>query len=452
MNSQTPALQVLNTATLPTAYAPVRPSGPIDLWLDANEAIVSCVDIASVLASIMPDSAARYPSVSPLEISIAQKLGLPSSRILVTAGGDEAIDRACRAFLNPGAEIIIPTPTFEMIERYAQMAQAKVVPVAWRDGPFPVEAVLNQVNQRTAMIAIVSPNNPTGAVAQVQDIQRISAAAPHAQLLVDLAYEEFADVPLTTAAATLPNTIIIRTFSKAFGLAGMRVGYAIASELAIKSMRAAGSPYSVSALSIAAAQQALDLPDTWLAQSVSRVHKERSQLQELLRDLGAVPAESQGNFVLAQFSDAQRAQWVWRALAGLGIAVRRFTAKNLENYLRITCPGHAPSFERLKKGLLAAIRPRTIVCAPVQFLDTDSETLKRLSARISIAPITPSPPQLGSLCGWMICDSLELIAAARNAGLVPIAIAPQNSDGSELERGGAARVLTSLSQLEGMLP
>ncbi len=428
----------------PTAYAPVRPASPIDLWLDANEAIVPSVEISTVLAATNPNSAARYPSTSALEVSIAQKLGLSPSRVLVTAGGDEAIDRACRAFLNHSTEIILPIPTFEMIERYAQMAQATVVPVKWDSGPFPVDAVLDQINPRTVMIAIVSPNNPTGAVAQAQDIQRISAAAPHAQLLVDLAYEEFADNPLTSAAAALPNTIIIRTFSKAFGLAGMRVGYAIANELAVKAMRAAGSPYSVSALSIAAAQQALDLPDAWLANSVSRVRDERARLQQLLRELGASPEESQGNFVLTQFEDAP---WVWRALAGLGIAVRRFSAANLENKLRITCPGHTLSFARLCGGLQAALRPKTLIFATKQLLDSDTETLNRLSSRISISLHNETSRDQ---CGWMICDSLEHIVAARNAGLVPIAI--NSLDAAALERGGAARTLTSISQLEGMLP
>ena len=163
-----------------TAYSPLRPPGPIDLHLDANETLIPSVDVASIAADMGLSAAARYPSAAALEAAIALRLGVEAARVLVTAGGDEAIDRACRAFLKPGAELILPVPTFEMIERYAQLTQAKVIPVPWREGPFPTQAVIDQVNQRTAMIAIVSPNNPTGAVAQAEDLQKISASVPHA--------------------------------------------------------------------------------------------------------------------------------------------------------------------------------------------------------------------------------------------------------------------------------
>ena len=312
-----------------------------------------------------------------------------------------------------------------------------------------------QVTTRTAMISIVSPNNPTGAVAQAQDLATISAAAPHALLLVDLAYEEFAQDPLTAAAISLPNAIIIRTFSKAFGLAGMRIGYAIVPESAASAMRATGSPYSVSSMSIAAAQQAMACPASWLSETLSRVRYEREQLRKLLLELGATPGESQGNFLLAEFRDCQ---WVWRALAGLGIAVRRFSAPNLQRSLRITCPGQEIAFTRLIAGLNAALRPQALFIA----VDSNQDTLHRLSCRIPTAIIPRSAnqsaaiqsavQQLNASHAWMLCDTPEKIAASRAAGIVPLAIASNTADKAAFESCGAARVLDTIAQLEGMLP
>jgi len=340
-------------------YSPVRPLGPIDLFLDANEGTASGVDIGATLARIGAEAARRYPNAAGLEAAIARLLGLPARGVLMTAGGDEAIDRACRAFLGPGNELILPVPTFEMIGRYARLAGAEVVGVPWSSGPFPIDEVLGRLNVRTTMIAVVSPNNPTGAVARPSDLTRLSKAAPSALLLVDLAYTEYADEDLTQAALSLPNAVIIRTFSKAYGLAGMRVGYAAGGERVVHAMRAAGSPYPVTGLSLAVAEEALAGAPARLPRRVARVRDERDRLRELLCELGARPVESQANFVLAEFRDAE---WVWRALAGLGIGVRRFAeGLGLERSLRITCPGDDVGFVRLCHGLKAAMRPRALL-------------------------------------------------------------------------------------------
>jgi histidinol-phosphate aminotransferase len=261
--------------------------------------------------------------------------------------------------LEPGRKIVVPVPTFEMIERYATLAGAEVVRVPWPEGNYPIQAVLGAIDAGTAMIAVVSPNNPTGAVTPRGDLEALSAAAPAALVMVDLAYTEFADEDLTRAALSLPNAVVIRTFSKAFGLAGLRVGYAIGPERVIRAMRAMGSPFPVSSLSLAAASSALERASTLLPNVVARIREERAALRTLLMDLGARPSPSQGNFVLAEFDDAS---WVWNALASLGIAVRRFAPGNgLDRSLRITCPGSSLAFDRLSAGLRAALRPGALL-------------------------------------------------------------------------------------------
>lgn len=329
-------------------YASPKPQHPIDLWLDSNEGAAPPVELLHRVREAA-DNLRRYPSSAGLEALVANQFGVSGDRALVTAGADDAICRACMALLDQERDMILPVPTFEMLARYAHLAGGRVVKTPWMSGPYPTDAVLDAITSRTALIAVVSPNNPTGAVASEEDIRRLSLAAPHAMLLIDLAYAEFTRNDLTATALGLSNAIIVRTFSKAWGLAGLRVGYALGSPEVIRWMQSVGSPYAVSRLSAALAQEWLMAGRREVAQFVARVRQERAALVSLLGSLGAEPLESEANFVLARFADAER---VWDGLARRGIAVRRFPAHpQLTDHLRITCPGEPPAFERLTDAL-----------------------------------------------------------------------------------------------------
>jgi histidinol-phosphate aminotransferase len=366
----TTTLPPIGTARGPIApmplYAPPQTDLPIDLHLDANEGppISPGDGLAGFIAELITqegggEALRRYPDAIDLERRLAEQWRIAPSRVLVTAGGDESIDRACRVTLAHGRELIVPVPTFEMIPRYARLSGAQVVTPAWPEGPYPVERVLERITERTAMIAVVSPNNPTGAVASAKDLERLSIAAPEALLLVDCAYAEFADDDLMNAAIALPNAVVIRTFSKAYSMAGVRIGYAIGPEHHIRAMRSAGSPFPVSSMSLAIAQHALARANDTLPRVITRIRLERERLAALLTELGARPRPSQANFVLADFADAEG---VWRGLAQLGIGVRRFApSAGLDRSLRITCPGDEAGFDRLCQGLRTVVRPAHIV-------------------------------------------------------------------------------------------
>lgn len=330
---------------------PVRPAG-MKLVIDLNEGPAPTPDLLARLAAIDAETLRRYPDASALETRLAARFGLPPERVVVTAGGDDGIERLCRAVLAPGKQLILPAPTFEMFKRYAKFAGASVVEPAWPEGRFPVDAVLAAVTPDTAMIAIVSPNNPTGAVATADDLRRVAAAAPHALVLLDGAYAEFADEDLTALALTLPNVVMIRTFSKARGLAGLRVGYALAPARIADWMRAVGAPFAVSSLSLAVAGHDLDHGDARLAATVAQVKTERERLRRLLAELGATPVASQANFVLARVTDPVA---VRDALFARGVAVRAFTGKpGMEQFLRIGCPADAAEMDFLETALRAA--------------------------------------------------------------------------------------------------
>ena len=206
----------------------------------------------------------------------------------------------------------------------------------------------------------MSPNNPTGAVATLETLQRLHDALPSAWIWVDAAYAEFAETDLTPLALQLPRCVVYRTLSKAWGLAGLRVGYAIGPAEAIDALRAVGGPYPCSTPSLQIAHQVLQ-DDTSMRATVQRVVTGRQRLTETLTELGASCVPSQANFVLARFGRPERAGWVADALASLGIAVRRFATPGLQDALRITVPPAAAAQETLDRALRTALSPEVLL-------------------------------------------------------------------------------------------
>ncbi|MCC5822648.1 MAG: histidinol-phosphate aminotransferase family protein [Phycisphaerales bacterium] len=339
------------------AYAPPVRTAPDEMYLDLNEGAPLAPDgwLAAVAAGVGMDAARRYPDASRLEGMLADRLGVAPERVLVTNGGDDAIDRVCRACLGPGDEIVAPSPSFEMIARSAELVGGRVVRTPWMGGAFPVNAVLGAVTERTRLVAVVSPNNPTGGVITRSELEQLSDALPGVLLMVDLAYTEFADDDLTAPALALLNAVIVRTFSKAYGLAGLRVGYAAGGQETIDALRAAGGPFACSAVSLAAAEAALGLPEVVLAERVERVRAERVAIAALLSSHGCAVLSSEANFVLARFGDAG---CVWGALGERGVRVKRFASPELADWLRIGCPGDAAGLERLISALGEVVRER----------------------------------------------------------------------------------------------
>jgi histidinol-phosphate aminotransferase len=318
------------------SYAPARHGAPTDLDL-AGSAIGS----------------ARYPDASTVAALLAERFGVDASRVLVTAGADDALDRACRAVLAPGRSAILTRPTFEMLPRYVSLAGARLSEVAWPGGAFPVEAVIAAADANTSLIAIVSPNNPTGAVASFEEVRRVHDAVPSALILLDLAYAEFAECDITALALTLPRVVVVRTFSKAWQMPGIRVGYAMGSAEVIGWIRRAGSPYPVASRSLAAAEWAMLGGSEARDAVIAAVRRNRVRLAEAL-GAGALPSEA--NFVTVE---GARARWVYDALAGLGIATRWLPADG--GRTRITVPSDEVTFARLERAVRTALEPEALV-------------------------------------------------------------------------------------------
>lgn len=342
-------------------YHVPRAAAPIDLHLDGNEGATPPASLYDCLPAAGTDPVRRYPDARALEADLAARLGVEPERVIVTAGADETIDRACRALLAPGRTLLLPSPTFEMIPRYAGLTGAEVRTVPWTGPRWPRAEVLAAIDDRTALVPVVTPNNPTGAVADLDDVRAVAEAAPHALVLLDHAYVEFADPThdLTARALALPNVLVVRTVSKAWGLAGLRVGYGVGHPEVVGWLRACGAPYPVSGPSLALASAALRAGGDRVSAFVGRVRAEREALERLLVGLGAEVAPSQANFVFARVRDPS---WLRDALAGFGIGVRVFPGRpDLDGAARITCPGDADGLQRLTDALRATLAPEALL-------------------------------------------------------------------------------------------
>ena len=326
----------------------VAESGSV-LKLDTNEGPHPSKSLINELVSEGVDLIRSYPDLRELESLLAGMLEIDPSRVIVTAGADDALERSIRSVLGPGKELVLPVPTFEMLERFATLAGSDITEVEWTQAPYPLDAVLDAITDSTAMICVVTPNNPTGFTATAEDIETLSMKLPGVMILVDLAYIEFAEEDISLRVLELPNVIITRTLSKAWGLAGLRVGYAAGSERHIRWLRAAGQPYPVSTPSARLASRALHTGVESMRLFCDRIRKERDELVQLLKNSGVKVLPSGGNFVFARFNDAGEVQ---SSLRDRGILVRTFPGQNhLENGMRISLPGNEDDFRRLTRAL-----------------------------------------------------------------------------------------------------
>ena len=342
-----------------TEYTVARPRGPIDLWLHGNEGPEPVSTIREELARLDPEILRRYPDPRPLEADLAARFAVSAEQVLVTAGADEAIDRFCRAFLGPDRNVVVLTPAFEMVTRYVRLAGAALREVPWVTEEFPTREVLDAVDSDTVMIVLATPSNPTGLSAPVTALRELSERAPDVWLFLDLVYADFLDSDPTGDCLGFPNAIVVRSFSKSVGLAGLRVGCAIGPGDAIAALRRAGGPYSVAGPSLVLARRALGEAADEFETYRGRIADERVALRGELLECGVEVLPSDANFVLAR---TEKAQWLWEGLASLGIAVRWFEGRRgLENAVRITCPGEVSAFERLIRAVRTILRPEALL-------------------------------------------------------------------------------------------
>jgi histidinol-phosphate aminotransferase len=307
------------------------------LRLDFNENTGGCSPrVIEQLRHLKPEQMACYPEREPVERQVATFFGLQPEQVLLTNGVDEAIHLVCEAYLEPKDQAVIVVPTFAMYQICAAATGARVLSIpADKDFRFPTTKVMAHTTApETRLIAIANPNNPTGAVAPVEDLLLIARSAPQAAVLVDEAYFEFHGESLLEYAGKVQNLFIARTFSKAYGLASLRVGMLAGAAEQMQSLRRESSPYNVNGVALACLPAAL-ADQEYIQRYVNEVQASRSLMEQEFLELGIPFWPSRANFVLACIGPSH-ADFV-RAMKARGILVRdRSTDVGCDGCVRIT--------------------------------------------------------------------------------------------------------------------
>jgi histidinol-phosphate aminotransferase len=306
------------------------------LRFDFNENTFACSPrVLEALSRISRGDLTRYPEREPVERAVAAHLGLDPAQVLLTNGVDEAIHLLCQTYLDAGTAVLLPVPTYSMYEVYASATPAQAIHVPAEDGfRFPAEALLKAITPATRLIAIANPNSPTGQAARREDLLHIVDAAPHAAVLVDEAYFHFFGESVIDLVGHRPNVIVARTFSKVYGLAGLRLGVLAAAEEQMRWIRRAVSPYSVNSVALACLTAAL-ADDKYLRWYADEVLASRPVFEAALQRLGVPYWPSQANFVLISIGVKHRA--FVEAMRSRGVLVRdRSADPGCDGCVRIT--------------------------------------------------------------------------------------------------------------------
>ncbi|RLI24236.1 MAG: histidinol-phosphate transaminase, partial [Candidatus Hecatellales archaeon] len=271
------------------------------------------------------------PSYRELREALSEYLGVSPENLTVTVGADEALDVMAKAFIDPGSLALISAPTYSMYRVTVEALGGSIVEVVRKpDFSDNIEALIEQAGKADVrMIFLCSPNNPTGNLTSEADAVRLLEAVDCA-VMVDEAYAEFAGASLVKLVENHENLAVVRTFSKAFAMAGARIGYLAASKEMVELLNRVRPPNSVSLISLALARLALDKIDFFL-EKVREVVAERDRMAEILGRLkGLTVYPSKANFLLIRFKTIEASQ-VYRMLLSRGMVVRRVRGPLLEN-------------------------------------------------------------------------------------------------------------------------
>jgi histidinol-phosphate aminotransferase len=284
----------------------------------------------------------RYPDPekSLLRRRISERTGVPAARVAVGNGSCEILLAAADAMLEPGAEVVYAWPSFSIYPHLAAMAGARAITVPLNDaGEHDLEAMAREVTVATRIVIVCNPNNPSATALSPAAIDAFTAALPrHVAVLLDEAYVEFSTLQDPDESIDLlerhPNLVLLRTFSKVYGLCGLRAGYALGSEefrLAVDRVR---QPFSVNALAQAAASEALTHVDE-VERRVEQTAIERLHVESELAERGLESTDSQANFSWVSLGDRDEDEVV-QGLADRGVIVRAGKALGEEGRLRVT--------------------------------------------------------------------------------------------------------------------
>ena len=342
--SLTPQAGIMNIALYEGGKSSIAGHSDV-LKLSSNENPLGPPPAAMAAIAQAASEVHRYPSTDHAELraAIGKTYGLAPEQIICGVGSDEVLQFVCQAYAGAGDEIIYTEHGFSMYPILAHMAGATPVQVAEAERVVSVDTILAAVTERTRVVMLANPANPTGTMLPDGELERLARSLPATVILViDGAYAEYAEGYDGGAGlvAQLPNVLMTRTFSKVYGLGGLRIGWGYGPREMIDVMTRIRQPFNLSTVQLQAAQAAVEDMD-WVPTCTVLNAAQRARLAGALRQLGVACDESHANFVLARFADEAEAAAVDLALQGEGILVRRVTGYGFPEGLRMTVGNEA---------------------------------------------------------------------------------------------------------------
>ena len=349
--------------------APYEPGKPVE-ELERELAVHDAIKLASNENPLPPSDRVqqaiiaqlnhlnRYPDGSGfyLRQAVAKKHGFTPDHIMLGNGSNDLIELVVRAFMRPGDEAVVPHPSFVVYPMIVQAVGGVRVMVMLRDHRLDLEAMARAITPQTKVVFIANPNNPTATMVTADEVEHFMARVPERTIVIfDEAYIEFAlgpDFPDTLAYVRQGRKVVVlRTFSKAASLAGLRIGYAIADGDAVALMNRIRQPFNVNSLGQAAALAALD-DENHILECVRMNEAGKAYLYDEFRTLGVKYVPSRANFILVDVG--RNAADIYQKLLHEGVIVRPMTPFGMETALRITI-GTPDENRRLIKGLRAVL-------------------------------------------------------------------------------------------------
>ena len=320
--------------SMPEYHPPLAGRNALRLDFNENTAAPSPRVLAK-LQSLTAEGLTIYPERHHVEEVAAKKFGLHPDQILLTNGVDEGIHLMACTFLDEGDEALICTPTFFMYDVSISMMTSGLKKVQTDDTfAFPFERFLAAITPKTKLIIVASPNNPTGSTVSREHLLAIAKAAPQAVLMVDEAYYHFHGESTMQDINEFPNLIVARTFSKAYGLANLRIGMLAGNARLISFLRKVSSPYNVNGVALDVLPEAL-ADDDYLNWYILQIHQGRERMQEALHQMGVRTWPSAANFVLMDIGPKHKE--LCAAMRSRGVLLRdRSTDPGCDGYVRIT--------------------------------------------------------------------------------------------------------------------
>lgn len=308
--------------------------------LSSNENPFGCSDAAKEAFRRTGHNLNRYPSTdhAGLRAAIGEVHGLDPARIICGVGSDEILTFLCQAYAGPGDEVVRTEHGFLMYDVLTRAVGATPVVAPERDRVVDVDAVLAACTKRTKLVFIANPNNPTGTMIPLSEIERLAEGLPgQAILVLDGAYAEFVEgfdggAELATRRG---NVVMTRTFSKIYGLGGLRIGWGYGPKAIIDVLNRIRGPFNLSSTQLETAEAAVR-DQEWVTRCRDENARMRHWLAQALAEMGVVSDTSSANFILARFADAVEAEACDVFLQGQGLLVRRVAGYGLPNCLRIT--------------------------------------------------------------------------------------------------------------------